>query len=643
MTLEKTITTLHRHFSKIYNKVNNLWCKIFFIVILVILSALIEVFVFNWNSIFIDDSSKGIQDIDISKLTEYNQLNIQNKLLYSEEPISELPWFKINSEDHIIYLNLTTYDTSPDFYINILSTDKTVISEKLYILGYGKNNSFKVNSLAHKTIFQIEPINNQNAVSISKISINNDFVFNISRFIALLSLGILLLFFFYYYKYAIAHPQSMFFIMVLLIGISSAINTHPGMIFDEEQHFVRSYQIANGDFSLQEGNKQIYIPENFHDISRIHAFSYIDYTNVKNDFLNTEINIKTEVGTTSTYLFAPYLPYSIGIFIGKIINLPFWHIYYLGRFTGLLFYALVGSLLIKHTPIGKLSLFSIMLYPSIIYSSSGYTSDMMTFICTISCFVLFFNMLSQKEKNISNMKIILFFLACLLNLMGKMTYIPICILFLVIPNNKFKTKPKITILLKILMVLFNIVFAYISYSYANFRGLNSWQIPNVDANLQMSYIINNIGSFIKVVSNQVSDNLWNMFSNNVTGLAYYGNLKVIWSVILFITFVLLPIAEKNRYRLRFIDKITIIIGIVATWFAIVAALYVGFTPVGSLTVNGVQGRYFGPLLFGSSMLLVTPKIKSNFNQKNLTTFVYLIMITINISFISHILFKFNWS
>ena len=57
------------------------------------------------------------------------------------------------------------------------------------------------------------------------------------------------------------------------------------------------------------------------------------------------------------------------------------------------------------------------------------------------------------------------------------------------------------------------------------------------------------------------------------------------------------------------------------------ALYLSFTPVGSLVINGVQSRYFIPLILPLLIIINTNKIKTNFNKERLY-YVYIILLTI---------------
>jgi hypothetical protein len=53
----------------------------------------------------------------------------------------------------------------------------------------------------------------------------------------------------------------------------------------------------------------------------------------------------------------------------------------------------------------------------------------------------------------------------------------------------------------------------------------------------------------------------------------------------------------------------VVIGVISSAGLIFAALYLGWTPVGAPVVEGVQGRYFLPLL--AALVLVCPRVLGN--------------------------------
>ena len=68
--------------------------------------------------------------------------------------------------------------------------------------------------------------------------------------------------------------------------------------------------------------------------------------------------------------------------------------------------------------------------------------------------------------------------------------------------------------------------------------------------------------------------------------------------------------DKKKQKAAFAGIIFIIVALIWT------SLYMAFTEVGvASSINGVQGRYFIPLLFLGLSMFATPKIKCSWNKE----------------------------
>ena len=81
--------------------------------------------------------------------------------------------------------------------------------------------------------------------------------------------------------------------------------------------------------------------------------------------------------------------------------------------------------------------------------------------------------------------------------------------------------------------------------------------------------------------------------------------------------ILATISEKNTLEFKWKSKIWLLLIILAISLLINVAMYVSWTPVGANIVNGVQGRYFTPILILALLCLV--KKDTNWKVNNLNT------------------------
>jgi uncharacterized membrane protein len=97
----------------------------------------------------------------------------------------------------------------------------------------------------------------------------------------------------------------------------------------------------------------------------------------------------------------------------------------------------------------------------------------------------------------------------------------------------------------------------------------------------------------------------------ITFYAYLGMMKGFFLVLG--TLLLVTLTDKNEFDKK-TSKWSLRLSIVMIYFVTTAlistALYVVFTPVGSLTINGVQPRYLIPLVFPLLFIVGSSRIKN---------------------------------
>jgi uncharacterized membrane protein len=103
-------------------------------------------------------------------------------------------------------------------------------------------------------------------------------------------------------------------------------------------------------------------------------------------------------------------------------------------------------------------------------------------------------------------------------------------------------------------------------------------------------------------------------------------------ILVVITLVILIICAKGQDKRYEVDwktalKTYILIGIVACF--IWGSMYLAFTPVGELTINGVQPRYYIPFLFLLFIMTPVNRIKCYVSEKYVMPISLLIVIGAN--------------
>ena len=109
------------------------------------------------------------------------------------------------------------------------------------------------------------------------------------------------------------------------------------------------------------------------------------------------------------------------------------------------------------------------------------------------------------------------------------------------------------------------------------------------------------------------------FAGAIGNFAYSGAFPdgLILSTIIYLILISILDNNENKNELNIKCKVGIGSIILMCLGLTITFIYVSFNPVGSLSINGMQGRYFAPLLLPLMLLFKSNKISNEFRPKNL--------------------------
>lgn len=596
------------------------------------ISFLCEIFLFNHFYFTIPSSEKGNYQVNKDDL-------ILNDLYVNETGnfviSGENPYFKIPENKKIYYLIIEPILTSEVFKITPLQEDKLYIYEPFqYPINDGNErvSYLKVNGNSQNIVFKINSGTKDNigkSFGIEKITINNVFTFNWYRLFAVCSAIIVIFYFIFYRKVVSKKLEITFLVLILFFGVNIAILKPTYHSFDEKDHFIKAYRLGSFDLGIS-GEKKILWPENIDDFfARIAPFNSIkEKESYEYEFSSTEYtNLKHYSSTADNYLPIAYLPAALGIFIGKLLNLSFLHVFYMGRIFSVFAYALILYLVIKNSKYAKKLIFLLSLLPGTIYLVSSYSADGMLVASALAVVSIFLNMLASRTK-ISRKVFCLFLLSVLVMMACKFTYIFLSLLIIAVPNRKFGMQKKTkVILLKVIPFLaslcvmaFNLYYASYIVTPVPIEEINntlSWTVSGVDEAAQMSFILHNFPQYILICLKFVSETFIIYFIHPIGAYGYIPDMPLYYAVVvlIFILFVAVVDNENNILEIKIKNKILLAVAIILSWGFVISTLYLSFNLVGTVNIKGVQGRYFAPLLLPFFLLFKNKMIYNNFKNK----------------------------
>lgn len=316
-----------------------------------------------------------------------------------------------------------------------------------------------------------------------------------------------------------------------------------------------------------------------------------------------------------------YIPQILGVALGMLFNLTGFWTMYLGKIFAMLFFTGCTFLAIKIIPWGKQIIFVIALLPMTLELATSYSYD--NVLIALCILLISYGMYLIYTKENVNWKdfIIAAMLICMIA-PGKMFYFLIGGIFFLIPKRKFANAKQFWIVNCGMILLGIITFAIFKFQflsdYVGTSGTQSVMDPTT-VNYSISNILGNIPNSINVLFNTYLDRAEFYFNTmigsslgwfqvNISSIVISGFVVVLLGTSICSTkeeIIAYPIDKKFRY-INLLFSFLMFMGILA-------ALWIGWTPISYNYIEGVQGRYFLPFL---PMVLFTFRNKTVILQKD---------------------------
>ena len=312
-----------------------------------------------------------------------------------------------------------------------------------------------------------------------------------------------------------------------------------------------------------------------------------------------------ELNRGYTYLYdLCYYPQVTGITIARLLKLNFFETYYLGRICGLLFYTVCVYIALKKAPIMKNLIGISALLPINIQQAVCYSIDMSICALSLVIFACFLQWSFGRDK-ITKADFIFVLVVEALLAPAKIVYSLFILLFWFVPKDKFYSKKHRLFVLGLLMapmlfyvgknVLTRIWYAIISTVHAEDLGTATVQSINIPFSIQ--YIVAHPLLAIKIVVRTIVHDLKSWFAGAIG--RYLSGLTLIlpaqiahWIVIILACSSLFFESQNLNNISRLVSiGICVLIGMLT-----IAVMLTGCTDIEDEYVQGIQGRYFTPLL-----------------------------------------------
>lgn len=402
--------------------------------------------------------------------------------------------------------------------------------------------------------------------------------------------------------------ETTFLLVMLLTGFVYSLLLKPGSVPDEHSHYRSAYAYSNLLLGKGDGfNKPVMMDEE-------------DYTLYQN-MLDREPSVKTYQqmsekllrSASSTKMMpiesyptsAPFYLYAastLGITVGRVLNVNGLTAFYLGRVFNLLMFAGLAFWAMKKLPFYKIALFSICMLPMTAHlaGSISYDSIILGVALVLVSQILAFAY--GKEANAKPKNLIIIATSCiLLGACKGGAYIPICGLLLLIPQKRFSNRKKQILFIGGTLLMVLLFFSVTGLSVVS-SSLGNEVLGGVgDPAYTIGWIFTNPGGFIQLLSNTMfvyGDAIINSLVGRPLG---WLNVPVQLLVVLgfmgvFLLSAIHVTAEREAVVLNNKQKYGLLVCIVLSIAVVAAAMMLSWTPASRPYIEGIQGRYFIPLL-----------------------------------------------
>lgn len=379
-----------------------------------------------------------------------------------------------------------------------------------------------------------------------------------------------------------------------IFGVLLAVSMPPFQAADEGAHFFKAYQVSEWNLRSK------LVPPSLYQVRD--RFDHLPFfpdrkTSVREILTARHLPLNPqEKGSAPVLSYSPfpYLPSAAGILVGRSLDMPPLYLLYIGRICALLAYMGLVALAIRWMPVQKwlLALFALM--PMSMAQAAAVTADTVT-LAMAYLFLAYVLRLSQENGTLRIRQWLS--LAALLALISltKPVYCVFALLFLLIPPARAGSPRRYWIGFLALLVLSGMTAkGWIEIN----QKLLTYEVLGSEGNRQLSLILDHPTAFLRILGTTVvrygTDYLEQLIGRlGWLDTALPGNFRFFYGILL------LGVAIFSWTRplaLSWFARLSALATVAGGALLIAVSLFLTWTPIGSLAIEGIQGRYFLPLL-----------------------------------------------
>lgn len=402
--------------------------------------------------------------------------------------------------------------------------------------------------------------------------------------------------------------EKIFLCISIPIGLIYMLLVPLGIVPDEWYHMQTTFSISSQLMGLEEDGQLVLRENEYNYICfQTEEISNDRYVMLYSNIISKDNSkyVQTSVNSASLTNITGYFPAVITVTISRLIGLDAITTIYMGRLGSLLFYVFIVYIAIKKLPFMKKTLFMISMFPMACQQMMSYSYDViinsMSFLCIACSFKMVY---ASKKINVSD--IILYLIATFLLFSNKgsvyaiIAFIPILLKYgqIGLLEKKQRTIAILGCIIFFLVINYNSIISpshsneisNLSNSVVNWSGTPSYSINWMLMNPLKTCVL-----YCQTLVQYGAIYLFSMIGSKLFWLSI--DIPILLSLGWIIVTVLIARFENNASLILIKHKMIYILIVSGIILATMTAMAIANTPLNYSTIEGVQGRYFIPVIY----------------------------------------------
>jgi uncharacterized membrane protein len=412
---------------------------------------------------------------------------------------------------------------------------------------------------------------------------------------------------------------ALYIFCALPLGMFMAIATPPGQVPDEPAHMARAAGLLHGAVLAERKSPDttgVMVDTGlfrvaFGQTTAIGGRNVVTLANAEaiRGERASHARMFAGIPNTATYFPAAYLPATIGLALGLLLRISPFDCMILARLFMLAAVLLLGSLALRITAYGEALLLCILLMPMTLFLAGSLNEDgVLIGLGCLSAAAMTRNLSDEARFRWVALLPLILILCC------KPPYLPLLGLALVplaaagfwrrVVDMALAAAP-VVIWVVVIAAMVVVPFGRPPYHPGPlFTGDPSVILQSTDPQQNLHILLAQPGRFFSLPWRLLRDwggLLWHEMIGflGLLGLIFPSRFYQAWSIALLAALLSLAVAERRQNsstQNAILQSLHVLLLLLLSVWAVTISLYLSWSPVGSATIEGVQGRYFLVLL-----------------------------------------------